>query len=346
VAQKRNQDEHIEVLRVGEGPALREDEIDGWHGLDLACAAADQGRDRQDGSARNRTAAVLRASGPGGRTRRWFARDAAGEIAGSAWLRLPDLEGTGQPARFGISVHPERRRQGVATALLAVVRTEAAADGRGALGATAGAGTDGEQALAAWGFTPGTQLVQLRLDVNGCDQQALRATVKAASEGYQLARWPGVVPADLATAYAQARNAVGDVTGEGLELMRSPWDEARVRDAAEDYAAEGDAQLTVAALYPDEQGHEVVAGYSEVVLPGGVGPVALQSDTAVVHAHRGRGLGLWVKAAMLQWLLGAHPEVETVVTHCAESNRHMIAINEQLGFEPIGWKRDFRQSLA
>ena len=349
MAQKRNQDEDITLLRVGEGPALREDEIDGWHRLRVACAATDQQESRDGGGDetpdRTRTAAALRTRNPGGRTLRWLARDAGGEAVGSAWLRLPDLEGARQSARFGISVHPEQRRRGIAATLFAAVRAEAVAAGRGSLGALAGADTDAEQALTAWGFTPGTRTLRLRLDVNGCDQEALRATVKAASEGYELARWPGVVPNDLAASYAQARNAMADVPGPGQEAVRAPWDEARVRAAAESSAAAGKTLLTVAALYLDEQGHEAVAGYSEVVLPGGTGPLARQNDTVVVRAHRGRGLGLWVKAAMLQWLLGAHPEVSRVVTDCAEGNVHMIAINEQLGFEPVGWRREFRLPL-
>jgi GNAT superfamily N-acetyltransferase len=346
VAEKPNQDEDVAVLRVGEGPALREDEIDGWHRLHVACAEADQGKDREDLPARERTAAELRSASPGGRSLRWAARDAGGRTVGGARLRLPDGGGAHGSAGARIDVHPAYRGQGVGTALLAAVRAEAVADGRDSLALSAGVGTAAEQALTAWGFTPGARLVRLRLEVAGCDQQALRATVKAASEGYQLARWQGVAPADLATAYAQARNVIADVPVEGAEWVRAPWDEARLRGLAEDHAASGDALLTVAALYPDEHGQEAVAGFSEIVLPGGAGPLARQSDTAVVRSHRGRGLGLWVKAAMLQWLLGAHPEVSAVVTQCLETNHHMIAINERLGFRTVGREQEFRLALA
>ena len=339
MTEQPNQDQDIAVLRVGEGPALSEDEIDGWHRLDVACAAAEQQEDRDEAPERSRTAAALRGRPSGGRTLRWTAREqgaAAGAgIVGGAWLWLPDPEGDArQPARFGISVHPGHRRRGTGGALFAAVRAEAVAAGSSGLGASARVDSDAEEALTAWGFTPGTRTLRLRLDVSGCDQQALRATVKAASEGYELARWPGVVPADLAPAYARARDTLGGAGAAG-----GSWNEVR------GHGAEGDALLTVAALYPDGQGQEAVAGYSQVVLPGGGGPVALQSDTVVVRAHRGRGLGLWVKAAMLQWLLGAHPEVSRVVTDCAESNVHMIAINEQLGFEAVGRRRDFGLSL-
>jgi len=347
VAQQRNQDEDIAVVRLGEGPALREDEIDGWHGLEAACAAADKEHQAMQGiPSRKRTAAVLRSPRPGGRTLRWTARDARGETVGSAWLRLPDAVGDRPAARFRITVHPEHRRRGTGAALLAAVRAEAVADGRGSLESLASEGSAAEQALTDWGFAPGARLIRLRLDVAGCDREALRATVRAASEGYDLARWQGVVPADLTAAYVRARNAVDEPAGPAQAAQGALWDAAAVRGLAESGAAHGDALLTVAALHPDEQGQEEVAGFSEVVLRGGGGPQARQSSTAVVRSHRGRGLGLWVKAAMLQWLLGAHPEVAEVVTICAESNHHMIAINEQLGFETVGGEREFTLTLA
>jgi RimJ/RimL family protein N-acetyltransferase len=56
----------------------------------------------------------------------------------------------------------------------------------------------------------------------------------------------------------------------------------------------------------------------------------------VARPHRGHRLGLLVKAAMLQWLTGAEPRLRKVATFNAASNRHMIAINEELGFEVSG----------
>ncbi|QMU75401.1 GNAT family N-acetyltransferase [Streptacidiphilus sp. PB12-B1b] len=350
MTRKRIQDEGITVVRLGEGPGLREDEIDGWFRIEAACAVADDPGDPdaparpEPGGGRNRVAAVLRAVTGGEQLLRWLARDAEGEPVGTAVLRLVDAEGLRDSARFQLSVHPDRRREGVGGLLLEAVREQARASGRSSLVATVVAGTPAEGLLVSRGFAAGQGYRRLRLDVAGCDQDELRAVVRAASEGYHLARWQGVVPADLSAAYARARNAMGD-TADELDEVRAPWDEERVRRLAERHAARGDALLTVAALCEDEQGHEAVAGFSEIVLRDGAGPVARQSDTAVDRAHRGRGLGLWVKASMLQWLLGAHPEVAVVETLCAETNEHMIAINERLGFRTVGQERAFRLAL-
>jgi RimJ/RimL family protein N-acetyltransferase len=53
----------------------------------------------------------------------------------------------------------------------------------------------------------------------------------------------------------------------------------------------------------------------------------------VTRPHRGHRLGLLVKTAMLDWLADAEPRLERIVTGNAAVNQHMIAINEQLGYE-------------
>jgi RimJ/RimL family protein N-acetyltransferase len=58
-----------------------------------------------------------------------------------------------------------------------------------------------------------------------------------------------------------------------------------------------------------------------------------QGLTAVTRPHRGHRLGLLVKAAMLDWLAGAEPEIERIETGNDSTNQHMIAVNESLGYE-------------
>jgi len=53
----------------------------------------------------------------------------------------------------------------------------------------------------------------------------------------------------------------------------------------------------------------------------------------VTRKHRGHRLGLLVKAAMIDWLAEAEPGIERIVTYNAAANDHMVAINEQLGYE-------------
>jgi hypothetical protein len=86
-----------------------------------------------------------------------------------------------------------------------------------------------------------------------------------------------------------------------------------------------------------------LAGQTVVVVEGERPEVAHQHDTSVVRAHRGHRLGVLLKTEMLRWLAEEQPQVETVDTWNAESNDHMIGVNQALGYEIIGrglaWQR-------
>ena len=72
---------------------------------------------------------------------------------------------------------------------------------------------------------------------------------------------------------------------------------------------------------------------------------AWQFLTVVDPAHRGHRLGLAVKLANLRYALGHEPALRAIDTWNAAANRHMIAINEALGFRPVDvwskWQHEF-----
>lgn len=59
-----------------------------------------------------------------------------------------------------------------------------------------------------------------------------------------------------------------------------------------------------------------------------------QYMTGVAQAYRGRGLGKWLKAAMVLKVRDEYPKVKMIVTGNATSNAAMLAINDRLGFKP------------
>jgi len=169
--------------------------------------------------------------------------------------------------------------------------------------------------------------------------RAASAGREAAASGYRLVGWVDRAPDDLVDGYAAARaRMVLDVPAGGLTIDEERWDAARVR-AHEERALDGGRSLLVqAAIAPDGS----VAGYTELELPPGKS-VAYQSDTLVVAAHRGHGLGMRLKLANLVRLGELAPERTDVYTWNADENEHMLAINVALGFEVRGLSAEWQK---
>jgi GNAT superfamily N-acetyltransferase len=59
-----------------------------------------------------------------------------------------------------------------------------------------------------------------------------------------------------------------------------------------------------------------------------------QMLTGVRPDARGRGIGKWIKAVMLDHIRTLYPDAQWVSTGNAASNAPMLAINQKLGFKP------------
>jgi len=227
-------------------------------------------------------------------------------------------------------VHPAHRRLGAGSRLLATV-TEAAGDaGCRSLLAQVAAGTSGESFLATRDFLPVLRLSWLRLVLDEVPEQ-IRKLPELPHPGYRLTAWSGTVPDRLAASLAAARQGMADMPVGGVDFGPARWDEDRLRAAAEVVARRGERLETVAALAETDGS---VAGYTELVLPADGSCPARQYDTAVLPAHRGHGLGLWMKAEMLRRIRAGHPDTTAIMTDNAEDNRHMLAVNTALGYRP------------
>ncbi|GAA1773092.1 GNAT family N-acetyltransferase [Agromyces lapidis] len=163
--------------------------------------------------------------------------------------------------------------------------------------------------------------------------------LEAGASDYRTVSWVDHVPDALVESYAAARaRMVLDVPAGGLDLDPEIWDAERVR-VHESRATRGGRRLLVAAaVAPDG----AIAGYTELELPPGKS-LAYQSDTLVVAAHRGHGLGMRVKLANLVRLAEFAPERTAVYTWNADENEHMLAINLALGFEQHGMGAEFQR---
>jgi GNAT superfamily N-acetyltransferase len=265
----------------------------------------------------------------------WAVRDeAGGEVTGYYRIGLPDKENL-DTALVSPTVHPARRRQGVGSELLRHAAARAAADGRTVLRGAPFVGSAGAafaaQAGARAGLVEVRRAQHLRQLPDGLIARQRDRAVSAAA-GYTLVSWVGGTPVEHWEGVAGVLNAFADAPAdEGFE--HEFWDIDRVRDQF-DLITRHDVvrRYSVAAVHA--QSGEM-AGLTQVYVTPEAPAWAQQGLTAVARAHRGHRIGLLVKAAMLEWLTAAAPDVEHIMTDNADINEYMIAINELLGYEVL-----------
>jgi GNAT superfamily N-acetyltransferase len=274
----------------------------------------------------------------------WLVRDPAkglakGTVAGWYKLELPDLENLDQ-SDLMLVVHPAQRRRGLGRALLRHAAGRATANGRSTLNSATRRGTGAEAFARSTGAEPGLVDVQRVMDVRalGDDQLSrLRETAEQASAGYSLVSWTGPVPEDFLEQAAALFAALNDAPHDP-HIAPAVWDAQRVRERVNDLRPHyGLRTYAVAAVTEDGE----PAAISEVAVDPADPGWGHQMITGVVREHRGHRLGLLVKIAMLECLREVEPAVERIHTWNAESNRHMIAVNEALGYTVLGQFADW-----
>jgi GNAT superfamily N-acetyltransferase len=253
----------------------------------------------------------------------WLAR-VDGRLAGVATVNLP-VEGDDHIIIAHIVVHPDLRRRGFGTQILRTV--ESAARGRTEIqGWQVTEGSPGDHWTKGLGFrTVHTTVLQI-LTFAEADSGRWDRPV---SDGYRLARWVGKAPEELVESYAKAMSTLGDSDVGSSGLTLADWSADRLRRIEADRVVAGIENRTILAVTDDGE----VAGVTELEQRP-QNPVRLvQGATAVLAAHRGHGLGLAMKAAMLRWFTADHDGLEEVWTSTGADNTHMVEVNHRLGFK-------------
>jgi GNAT superfamily N-acetyltransferase len=248
-------------------------------------------------------------------------------------------------AWIGVKVHPDHRRRGVGTALLQVLLDRAREEGRTNVGIDGWDNPTTHGFAEAHGFEKGSQAIQRRQVLAEVDRDVLEKLYDEAgiaAADYELLRIVGPTPDELIDAVVVMTAAINDAPTDDLEIEDEVFTAERVRGY--EAAIVGKKQRAYHLVARHRETGEL-AGHTIVTVELERPTLGHQHDTSVVRAHRGHRLGLLLKSAMLLWLAEAEPQLETVETWNAESNDHMIAVNEQLGYRVLAREVQFQRAL-
>jgi GNAT superfamily N-acetyltransferase len=289
-------------------------------------------------------AAHLKHGWDGDPGRAYLAREDDGTVVGLLGLHAPTYDNT-HLAWVDVGVHPDHRGRGVGSELLAYGEQVARELGRTSVGTDNWDLPKANAFARRHGFEQKAVDVNRRQDVAGLDWsvvQRLYDEAVRASAAYELVRVSGPLPEDLLDGMVELTASINDAPKDDLDIEDDVFTPRRLR-AYE--AAQAAHDHTIYRMIARERATGELAGHSTIVVQRERPYIAEQHDTAVARAHRGHRLGALVKTAMLLWMRDEEPGITQLDTWNAESNAHMIAINEQLNYRVIARTIAYQKAL-
>jgi GNAT superfamily N-acetyltransferase len=175
---------------------------------------------------------------------------------------------------------------------------------------------------------------QSRLDLRAVDWDKVAGWVRegqSRSPGTRLELYVNRLPEERHEEFAR-------VSTELLNTM--PWegldhgDIVQTVDTLNEWYSRMDMFGSQHHVYVSRESDGTISGMTDVIKHPHEPGFVRQLFTGVHPRARGRGLGKWLKAAMLEHVRGVHPDTVYMTTENAGSNASMLAINHALGFRP------------
>lgn len=268
---------------------------------------------------------------------KWVVWDHAGtEIVADAEVAIVRMEENTHLAHFGIVVEPDYRRRGTGRELLRRVAEVARREGRRLMMThTSARISAGEAFMERLGAERGQEMHINRLLLADLDRDVIarwQAAGRESAAGFTMVWRDGPYPDDQIDAIAALTNST---------MNTAPRDRLDIEDIniTPEHLRQIDRTMTASGiqrwmLYASEAVTGRLAGFTEVTWNPNRPEVANQGATGVYPEFRRRGLGRWLKAAMLERVLADRPDALSVRTGNADSNAAMRGINIALGFQP------------
>ena len=244
-----------------------------------------------------------------------------------------------------LTVHPDHRRRGHGTELLEHLVQLAGEADRPKFGGSGWETPACEAFAAAHGFPRVSQEIYRRLVPgelpDGLVERVLAEAAPHAAD-YDLIHLEGPTPEELMPDVAELTAAINDAPLDDLDIEDEVYPVERIRDYEAATVGSGHRLYRVLARH---RATGQLAGHTVVAVDTERPELAHQHDTCVVREHRGHRLGLLLKAEMVRWLAGCEPQVVSIDTWNAETNDHMIGVNERLGWRAQGRELVFQRRL-
>lgn len=254
------------------------------------------------------------------------------EPVGGIGLQAPQRDNK-QLVTFGVTVHPDHRRQGHGTAMVAEVVRRTREMGRSILWAGCAHDDPGAAAfLTANGFAYASHEARRyqwpeKLDHDQINE--LYRTAEQAAADYELVRTQAPTDPDLLAQLVEVTAAINDAPMGELDFENEKFDVQRLKDFETAALGKGEKLYRTFARHRrtgEVGGHTVMMVQPELPTYGN------QYDTAVHRDHRGHRLGMLLKIDMMRWLSETEPQIDRIETWNNADNDYMISVNEKIGY--------------
>jgi GNAT superfamily N-acetyltransferase len=274
----------------------------------------------------------------------FVAVDDRGKILGSAELELPMWDNL-HVASIDLETHPDVRGQDVEDQVYAAALEKVQSLGRSLVIGGAWVGSHREAFWHRHGYSIAARDAQRRLVMAELDWprlDALHEESVAASTGYEIVTLPTPAPPESVAGLLELQKAMNDSPIDDLDIDDDAWSEERLRGYERASTARG---FRVHRLVARRLADGELGGHTLLVVERQRPHLGFQEDTAVARGHRGHRLGLRLKIEMLRRVAELQPQIKRIDTWNAESNTHMLAVNDALGCVVVGRSVELQKRL-